>query len=107
MCPVGRSRTREKPTSTCCPCRAGCDDPAARRVLTELLLLLTSNAARKGAPVYVFACTNRPHDCDPALLRRWVVAWVAQRSGGCPTPPLPPPHPPPPHPPTPSPDTRA
>ena len=96
VCPVGRSRTREKPTSTCCPCRAGCDDPAARRVLTELLLLLTSNAARKGAPVYVFACTNRPHDCDPALLRRWVVAWVGVWVvGHPPIAPRPPPHTPP------------
>lgn len=32
---------------------------------------MTATAARPAQPVYVMAATNRPQDCDPALLRRF------------------------------------
>jgi SpoVK/Ycf46/Vps4 family AAA+-type ATPase len=51
--------------------RSSGDDLAARRVLTELLIQMTAATTRLGQPVYVMAATNRPQDCDPALLRRF------------------------------------
>jgi SpoVK/Ycf46/Vps4 family AAA+-type ATPase len=49
---------------------SGSDDSGARRLLTELLILL-SDLPRAFPNVLVLAATNRPQDCDPALLRRF------------------------------------
>lgn len=66
--------------SPCPTCSASGDDLAARRVLTELLLQMTAATSRTGAPpVFVLAATNRPLDCDDALLRRC----VSERDVGC------------------------
>lgn len=46
------------------------DDLGARRLLNELLILL-SNAPRLYPNILVIASTNRAEDCDPALLRRF------------------------------------
>ncbi|PSC75328.1 putative phytol kinase chloroplastic [Micractinium conductrix] len=53
------------------PARSSGDDLAARRVLTELLVQMTAATSRPGCLVFVLAATNRPQDCDPALLRRF------------------------------------
>eukprot|EP00955_Chlamydomonas_euryale_P095548 364943-Chlamydomonas_euryale.AAC.22 len=44
------------------------DDAATRRLLTELLIQMTTVTSQD---VFVFACTNRIQDCDKALLRRF------------------------------------
>ncbi|KAI7838586.1 hypothetical protein COHA_007657 [Chlorella ohadii] len=54
------------------PCRSGTgDDLSSRRVLTELLIQMTAATNRPGCLVFVLAASNRPQDCDPALLRRF------------------------------------
>lgn len=49
------------------PSRSRTDDVMARRLLTELLMQMTAMASVNN--VWIFAATNRPEDCDPALLR--------------------------------------
>ena len=79
-CLVGRTAATKslplQPAASAVACpplrRSSGDDLSARRVLTELLLQMTAISNRPSCLVYVFACTNRPDDCDPALLRRWV-----------------------------------
>lgn len=55
--------------------RSSGDDLSARRLLTELLIQMTAAASRPGCLLFVLAATNRPQDCDPALLRRWGLQW--------------------------------
>ncbi|GAX85588.1 hypothetical protein CEUSTIGMA_g13003.t1 [Chlamydomonas eustigma] len=49
--------------------RTSGDDAASRRLLTELLIQLSSSMQQDH--VFTFACTNRIQDCDTALLRRF------------------------------------
>jgi SpoVK/Ycf46/Vps4 family AAA+-type ATPase len=52
-------------------CRSSGDDLSARRLLTELLVQMSAATQRPNSLVFVLAATNRPQDCDPALLRRF------------------------------------
>lgn len=51
------------------PQRRSCDDPVARRVLTELLIQMSALGGEDR--VFVLAATNRIEDLDEALLRRF------------------------------------
>ncbi|KAI3427001.1 hypothetical protein D9Q98_006945 [Chlorella vulgaris] len=53
------------------PARSSGDDLSARRLLTELLVQMSAATQRPNSLVFVLAATNRPQDCDPALLRRF------------------------------------